>query len=202
MSSSGNQGVPNITQPLVNLPSFTITRPWFLFFQSLWTRLGAYQGNLTVPSGMIGDFAGTVAPSGWLACDGSAVARAQYSGLFSAIGTSWGTGDGKTTFNLPNLQNVFLMGAGTNKVGSSGGKSAITLTTAQLPAHTHGVTDPGHFHASLVADSINTTGTAVGATQAGNTSPATTGITIQNTGSGAPITILPPYATVLKVIKT
>ena len=63
-----------------------------------------------VPAGMVMHFAGSAAPDGWLACDGSPVARADYADLFSAIGTVYGAGDGSTTFNLPDLRGEFLRG--------------------------------------------------------------------------------------------
>jgi microcystin-dependent protein len=66
------------------------------------------------PSGAIMPFAMSSAPTGWLACDGSAVSRATYSALFSAISTTWGVGDGSTTFNLPDLRGAFVRGAGSH----------------------------------------------------------------------------------------
>lgn len=65
-------------------------------------------------AGLIMPYAGTSAPSGWLDCDGSAVSRATYNGLFKAIGTTWGSGDGSTTFNVPDLRGLFIRGAGAN----------------------------------------------------------------------------------------
>jgi len=62
------------------------------------------------PSGTVTAFAGATAPSGWLLCDGSAISRTTYSGLFSAIGTAHGTGDGSTTFRLPDFRGRFLRG--------------------------------------------------------------------------------------------
>lgn len=66
---------------------------------------GATQGGTTVglDAGFMAPFAGTTAPDGWLICDGSAVSRTDYARLFAAIGTTYGDGDGNTTFNLPNL---------------------------------------------------------------------------------------------------
>ncbi len=62
------------------------------------------------PPGTIIAFAGPTVPAGWLLCDGSAVSRSAFQPLFSAIGTSWGGGDGTTTFNLPDLRGRFLRG--------------------------------------------------------------------------------------------
>jgi hypothetical protein len=57
--------------------------------------------NGDVPPGAVMDFATATAPAGWLECDGAAVSRTTYAALFSAISTTWGAGDGSTTFNLP-----------------------------------------------------------------------------------------------------
>ena len=72
----------------------------------------------TIPSGVVIPFAGSTAPQGYLLCDGRAVSRTDYPYLFDTIGTTYGEGDGSTTFNLPNLQDKFVQGAGTNAVGT------------------------------------------------------------------------------------
>jgi microcystin-dependent protein len=73
----------------------------------------AYQSlSALLPTGMILPFGGTTAPDGFLDCDGSAVSRTTYADLFAAIGTTWGTGDGSTTFNVPDLRGVGLRGSG------------------------------------------------------------------------------------------
>jgi hypothetical protein len=63
-----------------------------------------------IPTGAVMPFAMNTAPSGWLGCDGSAVSRTTYAALFAAIATTFGTGDGSTTFNLPDLRGEFLRG--------------------------------------------------------------------------------------------
>lgn len=63
-----------------------------------------------IPSGSVMAFAGSTAPDGWLICDGSAVSRTTYAALFAAIGTAHGSGDGSTTFNLPDYRGRFLRG--------------------------------------------------------------------------------------------
>lgn len=67
-----------------------------------------------VPAGIMQMFAGNTIPAGWLLCDGSAISRTDYAKLFSAIGTTWGAGDGSTTFNLPNSIGRFAEGAATS----------------------------------------------------------------------------------------
>lgn len=101
-----------------------------------------------------GDFiwSGAASRAGALACDGSAVSRSVYAALFGAIGTTYGVGDGSTTFNLPDLQGRVPMGAGAGpgltvrSAGQEVGTESHVLTTAEIPAHTHPVTDPGHAH--------------------------------------------------------
>ena len=79
-----------------------------------------------VPAGTMQMFAGNTIPAGWLLCDGSAVSRTNYAKLFSAIGTTWGAGDGSTTFNLPNSIGRFAEGAATSGSYKSAGLPNIT----------------------------------------------------------------------------
>lgn len=96
-------------------------------------------------TGSIAMFAGSTAPQGWLLCDGSAVSRSTYSELFSTIGTTYGQGDGSTTFNLPDLAGRVLIGASTNyPSASTGGEENHSLTEQELPSHTHSVGTHGH----------------------------------------------------------
>ena len=107
------------------------------------------------PPGVVLPFAGASAPSGWLLCDGSAVSRTTYAALFTAISTAFGVGDGSTTFNVPDLRGRVAAGkdnmGGTAAsrlttggsgvdgatLGASGGAQTHTLTSAQIPSHTH-----------------------------------------------------------------
>lgn len=195
---------PNITLPFTeqrSTPGGFITQPWLQLLRILWARTGAAQGGNAVPTGLMADFGGTVAPDGWLVCDGGTVNRVEFAALFSVIGTNFGAGDGSTTFNLP-PGNVFYQGAGNLTVGTMGGNASATLSVTNLPSHTHGVTDPGHHHTAAVVAGALTSGNATGSAVSGNTSTATTGLTINATGNGTPFSILPPYALTLKIIKT
>jgi microcystin-dependent protein len=87
------------------------------------------------PSGMVSPFAGSSAPSGWLLCDGSAVSRTTYATLFGVVSTTYGVGDGSTTFNLPNLQGEVPVG---KKAATSLGTATISIATPAV------VTDTGH----------------------------------------------------------
>ena len=92
-------------------------------------------------AGVIQMFAGSTPPAGWLLCDGSAVSRTDYATLFAAIGTTWGVGDGSTTFNLPDLRGRAPIGAGAGSgltARTLGGK----LGSEYIQAHTHGFTQP------------------------------------------------------------
>tara|TARA_Y100001972_G_scaffold89224_1_gene109117 strand:- start:3 stop:1565 length:1563 start_codon:yes stop_codon:yes gene_type:complete len=96
-------------------------------------------GISALPPGAVVPFAGdnTNTLTGFLVCDGTAVSRETYSTLFGIIGDTYGAGDGSTTFNLPNLEDRFPMGATTPKpVGTTGGGTA-TLAEENLPAHSH-----------------------------------------------------------------
>lgn len=93
------------------------------------------------------DWGGTIdtVPNGWFLCNGLLVSRTGQAALFAAIGTTWGAGDGISTFALPDLVGKFRKGAAAVP-GVTGGNSSITLGTNQLPSHSHGITDPGHDH--------------------------------------------------------
>jgi microcystin-dependent protein len=98
-----------------------------------------------VPSGTILDYAGTTAPSGFLECDGSNVSRITYSDLFTAVGITWGNGDGVNTFSLPDLRRRTLVGRGgtgtstlSATVGSTGGAESVLLTGNQCGIGSHG----------------------------------------------------------------
>lgn len=132
MSSSGNlQGFPQNAAAVVTPDAQGILRwsqPWLQFMISLWRRTGTAQGGTSAPTGSGAAFMGPVSaiPSGWLLCDGSAVDRTIYAALFSVIGTYWGSGDGSTTFNLPNGQDRVFIGAGTIPFASRSGAIPTT----------------------------------------------------------------------------
>lgn len=111
-----------------------------------------------IPTGAMIPYAGASAPTGYLFCYGQAVNRTDYAALHTAIGTVYGTGDGSTTFNLPDLRGRVVAGKDdmggtsanrlTNQTGgldgdtlaATGGAETHTLTTAQMPSHTHPLT--------------------------------------------------------------
>lgn len=109
-------------------------------FGGLWDNF--MQRIVGSPAGEIRMYAGSADYfylPGWLICDGSAVSRTEYPALFDAIGTTYGAGDGSTTFNIPNLQGRVPLGVSSSyALGAKGGAATHTLTAAQIPAHTHG----------------------------------------------------------------
>ena len=95
--------------------------------------------------GMIAPFGMSSVPTGWLACDGSAVSRSTYADLFTAIGTTWGAGDGSSTFALPDLEGAFLRGTGSNNTHNMAdgndfaGPSVGSFENDQMQNHKHSI---------------------------------------------------------------
>lgn len=111
----------------------------FYFDSSVGTE-GAWRSSPVpiggLPAGSIIQWAGATAPANWLICDGSAVSRTANASLFAVIGTTYGSGDGSTTFNLPDLRGRVAVGknaATFGTLGATGGAEVVTLTEAQLP---------------------------------------------------------------------
>lgn len=100
---------------------------------------------MSEPAGIVMPFAGSTAPHGYLLCDGSAVSRTDYADLFTAIGTTYGSGDGSTTFNVPDLSGRVVLGVSqSHALGTTGGEATHVLTEQELPAHSHTVPSHGH----------------------------------------------------------
>jgi hypothetical protein len=96
----------------------------------------AKASNMLIPAGAIMPFAMNGAPTGWLAADGTAVSRSTYATLFAAIATTYGVGDGATTFNVPDLRGYFVRGTGTNSDGTVSGTFAAKQADS-VGSHTH-----------------------------------------------------------------
>lgn len=173
-----------------------------------------------LPPGLMFDYAATAAPAGWLLCDGSAVSRTTYAALFAVIGTTFGSGNGTTTFNVPDARGRTTVG-----VDNMGGVAANRITNAvsgitgttlgaaggdqRLQVHSHGVNDPGHAHTGGDGAPFmtNAGGAIVVALGPGfdmgiaNTATAGTGVSLQNAGAGAAQNVQPTLM-VTKIIKT
>lgn len=107
-----------------------------------YTPSGGGSGGDTLPIGAILPFSSDTIPNGWLLCDGRAVSRTKYAELFKAIGTKHGSGDGSTTFNLPNPKGRTLVGKDSSdtdfsELGKTGGEKTHTLTVSEMPKHSH-----------------------------------------------------------------
>ena len=148
-----------------------------------------------VPSGSIIAFGGAAAPdAGWLLCDGSNVSRTTYARLFAAISTAYGTGDGGTTFGLPDLRDRVLLGKGSNngtvgtETGSVAASSVITNAT-----NTTGTATTGSTTNSLSL----TSGTFATSAKDSATGSATTNVTNTGHTHSIPGLSIPALATTL-----
>ncbi len=170
--SNGGTGASTAVAGLNNLlPSQTGNSSYSLTTDgtnAVWTAVAQ------VPVGTVVPFAGTAAPTGWLLCDGSPVSRTTYSTLYAITGTAYGAGNGISTFNIPDMRGRTAFGrdnmGGTTAgrltgayglngliLGSGGGAQSKTLTTAELPTHTHtlslaGVTGSDGLHTHNYVD--------------------------------------------------
>lgn len=171
----------------------------------------------TVPIGAVLDYWGATPPTGYLFAAGQAISRTTYAALFAVIGTAAGSGDGSTTFNLPDYRGRVSAGKenmatpastrlntlSSSTLGATGGAQTHTLTTAEMPAHSHTVTDPGHAHTNGTG-SIVPAQEGAGAPAAGsgaNTGTSLTGITLANTGGGGAHANVQPTIICNKIIK-
>jgi len=172
--------------------------------------------SASLPSGTVVPFAGSSAPTGYLLAQGQAVSRSTYSDLFSAIGTTYGTGDGSSTFNLPDLRGRVVAGkddmggssanrltdqtGGLNgdTLGDTGGSETHTLTTAQLAAHTHGA---GSYTAALTSGGNSSAG-GLGNRGNLNTADLTVSGTSGSTGSDQAHNNVQPTIILNYIIKT
>ena len=169
------------------------------------------QLNNNLPAGSITQYAGNTEPAGWLLMYGQAISRTTYAALFLALGTAYGTGDGSTTFNLPDARGRVLFGkdnmggtaanrltttgglSANNTLGATGGGQTVTLTTAQMPSHAH--LDGATFGAG------NGTAT-IGPATANVKQVGTTGNTTAAAGTGGAHANIPPALVVNYIIKT
>lgn len=170
---NGNEIKNSITENLAQAPSnpttgqqyFNTTDNKLYYYNGTeWVDLTKSSGssNSGVAIGTIVNWPSNSLPVGWLKCDGSAISRTNYSSLFSIIGTTFGAGDGSTTFNLPNITDKNILGNGT--LGQLGGNNSVTLTTDNLPSHTHTFTGKAHTHSfSATSGSSNANTSSAGA---------------------------------------
>ena len=161
-----------------------------------------------IPTATIVPWSSSSVPSGFLECDGSAVSRSTYSALFAIISTTYGAGDGASTFNLPNLADNVAVGKSNNKaLASTGGANTgastgtianATLSTAQLASHSHPTTasNSGRLTQSQGGS------TSVNFSPGSNTGTAGSGSGHTHNFAGDATSVLQPYLTVIYIIKT
>lgn len=127
-------GVPTAPTPAANDVSSKIATTQFVS-TAITAAIAAIASP--IPTGMLAGFAMPSAPTGFLLCDGSAVSRTTYATLFAVVGTRWGTGDGSTTFNLPNFLGVFPRGFNPNGTGPDASRVFALQQTDQIQGHVH-----------------------------------------------------------------
>lgn len=158
-----------------------------------------------IPVGSMVDYGGSSAPSGWLLADGSAVSRATYAALFAVYGTTYGSGDGSTTFNLPDRRGRIgvgkdnmggtsanrITGSWADTLGGTGGAETHTLTTNELAVHSHTV--------NTWTGGSNTTANISGAFN--NTTQTVNGSATNNAGGGQAHNNIQPSIALNVIIK-
>jgi microcystin-dependent protein len=169
-------------------------------------------------TGLIIPWSTTTAPSGFLECDGTAVSRSTYAALFAVVGTTYGSGNGSTTFNLPDLTDKTVVSRSTANSKSlaqtggantvtptgniSGSTASTTLTTCQIPSHSHGVGRGFGACGGAYGLAMNLQG------QSGNTASQNTGgggshsHNLSANFVGSSTSVLQPYLVLMYIIKT
>ena len=182
------------------------------------TRYDFSGANLTgiegIPTGTIVPWSASSVPSGFLECNGANVSRSTYSALFAVVGTTYGSGDGSSTFGLPDLQDNVAVGKSNNKaLASTGGANTVastgniagstanaTLSTAQLASHTHNIqgdNGPNDQERAVFARAPNQN-YASGSAGSGEGHSHN----LSATFSGDATSVLQPFLTVIYIIKT
>tara|TARA_B100001093_G_C26711790_1_gene963751 strand:- start:435 stop:1226 length:792 start_codon:yes stop_codon:yes gene_type:complete len=181
-------------------------------------KLNASAISTLMPTASLMPFAGSSAPTGYLLCDGAAISRSTYSTLFGIVGTTYGVGDGSSTFNIPDLRGRVIAGqddmggASANRLtgltggvdgdalGGTGGDEKHTLTTSEIPTHAHDI---------ITAEKSNNTngfdGFYPGGTNLSNPSAsqlAANTLAVQNTGGGGVHNNVQPTIILNYIIKT
>jgi microcystin-dependent protein len=143
-------------------------------------------GYPLIPVGGLMPYAGATSPEGWLLCDGTAINRTTYANLFAVLGTTYGSGNGTTTFNVPDMRSRMPMGAGagtgltSRALAATGGAESVVIASGNLPTHVHSIDPPDttsgddnteHTHS---IDPPNTTSTGANVDHSHSVDPANT----------------------------
>jgi len=177
--------------------------------------------NLTgiegIPTATIVPWSSASVPTGFLECNGQTVSRSTYSALFAIVGTTYGAGDGSSTFLVPDLQNNVAVGKSNNKaLASTGGANTVastgnvagstanaTLSTAQLASHSHGIAGMGNVQ-TFASGTSAPMGNPV-QSRTGNTNNAGSGSghlhNMSANFSGDATSVLQPYLAIIYIIK-
>ena len=178
--------------------------------------------NLTgiegIPTATIVPWSDSSVPSGFLECNGAAVSRSTYADLFAIVGTTYGSGDGSTTFNVPDLQdNVAVGKSGTKNLASTGGANTVsstgnvggstanaTLSTPQLASHSHSFPFNNNPPNSEGPRQLSTATFGPQQTKTTNNSGSGGGHShnMSATFSGDATSVVQPYLTIIYIIKT
>lgn len=143
----------------------------------------------SIPVGSIIPYGNSVVPETYLLCNGQAVSRTDYPELFAIIGTTFGSGDGSTTFNVPDYRDKFVLGAGGDvALAETGGEREVTLTVDEIPPHTH----PMKFSSNAGTQSTINRISSLGVWQSDKSG---------STGGGQPHNNMPPYVGTYYIIK-
>ena len=182
------------------------------------TRYDFTGANLTgiegIPTATIVPWSSSSVPSGFLECDGSAVSRSTYSALFAIVGTTYGSGDGASTFNVPDLQDNVAVGKSNNKaLASSGGANTVqstgnvggstanaTLSTAQLASHSHTTGQAGGGPGGGGTQMNIHRGSQAQTSSVGSGGGHSHNMSATFTGDST--SVLQPYLTIIYIIKT
>lgn len=210
---------PLRSAPSTEVPSGTLIMgtPYLINYNSTDAAFYLYSffsNPYQIPIGMMAPYLSSTAPNSSFALPyGQAISRTTYATLFSLISTTFGTGDGSTTFNIPDLRGRTIFGldnmggSAANRVttnsgitatniGATGGGETVTIAQANIPSYSLTVTDPGHTHTVPNVGTAAYTGGSQNALRdvgAGlTTTTATTGITVSSGGSGTALNKMPP----------
>jgi len=225
---------PLRSSPNVELLAGTLIQgtPYLALYNNsdaVWYLRGFYGNAYNIPLAGCLEFWGSTAPnSAFVFPYGQAVSRTTYSALFSLISTTYGTGDGSTTFNLPDCRGRFIaspdnMGGSDsnrlsgstsiaslrNSAGGAGGAASVTLDTTMIPAHNHTATDSGHTHVQNSTTLYSANGAAVGGSTGSfmngvpgtTTAAGTANITVGNTGGGVAHDNVPPVILANRIMR-